>query len=183
LHRNGRRLDMVKGFVFNEDVDYREKRIFAKNFIGDGSQLSIEGVEENLKKSLTNKVDKQGLMGAYYQPPKWGYEGSSKAWQELWHTTIELLRDSILSISIVGHWKTGGNWAYLGAMFDGKSIHPEPSNCWGATHTYLTQWHPIGYRAMHAADAGKHTLGVGVVVNEGIVNVNGTRLNYLVIPK
>jgi hypothetical protein len=131
----------------------------------------------------------------YIQPTNWGYAHagvSGESWTTLWSGTVNVAKDSIGWLSVDGHWSvsTGSTWCYLSVTVDGVTLSDPTCNnstnsaCWGATHTYLTNWHPIGYTATTNLTAGSHTLGVAVVAATGnTCNVNGARLYYALMPK
>jgi len=130
------------------------------------------------------------IKSGYIQPAKWAYKnnivthvGWANDWEEIWKDSVDVPQDSVVIISISGHIRGSSGCAALGAMIDGKSVHPNISDFYGAVHTYNTVWDSIGYSIFVDVPAGKHTFGVGVKSVNGNVEVNGTRLYYTIIPK
>ncbi len=157
-------------------------RVQANGDVGIGtapqSKLHVAG---NLK--VDGQYHNGSALSGYIQPVNWSYSSSATSWTQLWSGTVTVPKDSVMMISIMGHWSVTGGWSYLGGMIDGVPMHPAASSCWGATHTYFTNWHPTGYTATTDITAGTHTIGVGVVCSGGTVSVNGARLYYMIIPK
>jgi len=128
------------------------------------------------------------LVG-YIQPPNWSYSasGNVSGWVTLWSGTINVPQNSVLYVSLIGHWEVTSNWCFATVLVDGTPIAANCTSsngsCWGASHTYSTTWENLAFVGFVYITAGTHTLAAAVVPGNSTCYVNGARLYYAAIPQ
>ena len=155
----------------------------ADTFVGFGdfttgiTDLSIDWVESVRQHT--------GVLSGSIQPPQWSYSatGPVTSWKPLWEGTAVFPSDSLVNLSLMGHWMVDKGWCYATILVDdaplSNSCSSANSGCTGATHTALTSWSPIGFSVPTAVGAGRHKFSVAVVPTDGtICSINGARLFY-----
>ncbi len=117
----------------------------------------------------------------------WNTTSNDQTWTELWGDSVILAVDSIVLVSVNGHWLSNGSFG--GLMIDGAPIHelssyPDLAGLpMGATYINAGVWDPVGYSVSVELPAGTYRLGFGVFCQNTTVSVNGGGLYYTVIPK
>lgn len=129
-----------------------------------------------------------GLLSGYIQPPGWSYSaaGPVAAWKPLWDGTVVFPSDSLVTLSLMGHWIIDNGSCYATILVDGvplsnacTSPYAGPPSCWGASFTNLANWHPVGFSVSTVMSAGRHTFAAAVVPDDGTTcSVNGSRIYY-----
>lgn len=116
----------------------------------------------------------------------WSHSGASASWTTIASQTVNFSKGAAVYLGVSGHWRVDGGWCYLTALVDGVPLSPtgeHPTYKWGAAHTYLTNWHSMGYATTTEVSAGPHTISYAVMTSgSNTCWVNGTRLWGFAVP-
>jgi hypothetical protein len=127
------------------------------------------------------------IVSGSIQPPQWSYsaKGPVAGWTSLWGGTIILPGDSLVTLSLMGHWTVDKPNCYATILVDGAPISsPGDASAppWGATliaESGLGVWTPIGFSVSMSMGAGRHALATAVIPSDGTTcTVNGARIYY-----
>lgn len=115
----------------------------------------------------------------------WSHSGAGGSWTTIASQTVNFPKSSAVYLGVSGHWRVDSSWCYMTALVDGVPLSPtgdSPTWKWGASHTYMTNWHPIGYATTVEIPAGSHTISYAVLTAGNTCWVNGTRLWGFAVP-
>jgi hypothetical protein len=145
-------------------------------FVTGITDLSIDWVESVRQHT--------GFVSGYIQPPNWSYSatGPVTEWKALWAGTAFFPSDSLVTLSLMGHWMVDKPGCYATILVDGTPLSSAGSSAvgsWGASLTYSTTWGPIGFTAPTVVSAGRHAFSAAVLPIDGTTcTVNGARIYY-----
>lgn len=126
-----------------------------------------------------------GFVSGFIQPAEWSYAatGPVTEWRTLWGGTAFFPSDTLVTLSLMGHWVVNKNVCYATILVDGVPLaaacSSSDSACWGATYTTSTNWTSIGFSQSTVVSAGRHTFSAAVVPTDGTTcTINGARISY-----
>jgi hypothetical protein len=163
--------------------------IFMGGNVGIGSnapsaKLDVAG---DLKVSGKYFGSKSGV--GYVQPPNWSYSfgGAGTTGATLWSENITVPQDSIIQVTLNGHWQVSASSCYLSIGVDDVSVdYPctaANSSCYGWAHTYSTVWENMSHSGYAKISAGTHKISVMGFTYSNTCYLNGARISYMYFPQ
>ncbi|MBM4252103.1 MAG: hypothetical protein FJ146_09045 [Deltaproteobacteria bacterium] len=155
--------------------------------IGSDTPTAKLDVAGDLKVSGKYFGSKSGV--GYVQPASWSYSigGSGTVVGTFWSGNITVPQDSIIQVTLNGHWEVTANACYISIGIDDVSVdYPcsvSDTSCWGWSHTYSTLWESIAHNGYAKITAGTHKLSVMGLTNTNTCYLNGARLSYMYFPQ
>jgi hypothetical protein len=190
-------IDSYSNIAFHTDTDLNEGggasteklRITTTGNVGIGSnapsaKLDVAG---DLKVSGKYFGSKSGVGDV--QPPNWSYSfgGAGTTGATLWSENITVPQDSIIQVTLNGHWQVSASSCYLSIGVDDVSVdYPctaANSSCYGWAHTYSTVWENMSHSGYAKISAGTHKISVMGFTYSNTCYLNGARISYMYFPQ
>jgi hypothetical protein len=168
--------------------DATAKNYFAGNVgIGSNAPTAMLDVAGDLKVSGKYFGSKSGV--GYVQPANWSYSfgGSTTTAATLWSGNITVPQDSIIQVTLGGHWQVTASACYISIGIDDVSVANPCSAantyCYGWAHTYSTVWENMAHSGYAKISAGTHKLSVMGLTFSNTCSLNGARISYMYFPQ